>query len=72
MKIGLKNCSRPLSGCFFLAGISKVDDIKMKRKVSPFFLSLPDYLPCIALLSLFSARLRGMKAAWQWGEIKVK
>ena len=33
--------------------ISKDDDIKIKRKISPFFLPPPVYLPFIALLSLW-------------------
>ena len=52
--------------------ISKVDDIKIKRKVSPFFLLLPVYLPFIAVLSLFFARLHGLKAALTFSEIEVK
>ena len=32
--------------------LSKVDDIKIKRKVSPFFLPLPVYLPFLALYFL--------------------
>ena len=51
--------SRP-KRAFFL---SKVDDIKVKRKVSPFFLPLPVYLPFTALLSLFFARLLDLKNA---------
>ena len=43
--------------------ISKDDDIKIKRKVSPFFLLLHVYLPFIAILSLFFARLHGLEAA---------
>ena len=43
--------------------IFKVHDIKIKRKVSPFFLPLPVYVPFIALLSLFFARWRGLEAA---------
>ena len=54
---------RALSGCFFLARNSKGDDIKTKRKVSPFFLLLPVYLSFIALLSLFFVRLHGLEAA---------
>ena len=65
MKTVLKNGNRALSGRFFLSPetIFKGEDIKNKRKVSPVFLSLPVYLPCIALLSLFSARLHGLEAA---------
>ena len=46
MKTVPKNWNRGLSGRF-------LDDIKIKRKVSLFFLPLPVYLPFIALLSLF-------------------
>jgi len=35
------------------------DDIKIKRKVSAFFLPLHVYLAFIAILSLFFARLHG-------------
>ena len=52
--------------------ISKVDDIKIKRKVSPFFLLLPVYLPFIAVLALFFARLNGLKEALEFREIQVK
>ena len=55
MKKVLKNCNPET--------ISKVDDIKIKSKVSAFFLPLPVYLPFIALLSLVSARLLGLKKA---------
>ena len=48
---------------FFSPGDSKGDDIKIKRIVSPFFLPLPLYLAFIAVLSLFLARLHGLKAA---------
>ena len=48
-------------------------DIKIKRKVSPFFLLLLAYLPFIALLSLFFARFtwleEGLKVYWNQGEI---
>ena len=40
---------------------SKVDDIKIKRKLSPFFLPLAVYLPFLAFRSLFFARLRGLE-----------
>ena len=60
MKTALKNSTRAPSGRFFLA---KVDDIKIKRKLSPFFLPLAVYLPFLALLSLFFARLRGLEKA---------
>ena len=43
--------------------MSKGDDIRIKRKVSLFFLLLPLYLPFIAVLSLFFARLHGLEAA---------
>ena len=64
--------SRP-KRVFFIAPetISKVDDIKIKREVSPFFLPLPSYLPFIALLSLFFARLHGLEKALRFSEIKV-
>ena len=52
--------------------ISKGDDIKIKRKVSPFFLLLPVYLPFIAVLSLSYARLHGWEAALEFREIQVK
>ena len=51
MKTVLKNSNRALSGLFFSR--QKGDDIKIERKVSPFFLSLPIYLPFTAFLSLF-------------------
>ena len=40
---------------------SKVDDIKIKSKVSAFFLRLPVYLQIITLLSLLFACLQGLK-----------
>ena len=43
--------------------ISKVDDIKIKSKVSAFCLPLPLYLPFITLLSLLFVRLQGLKKA---------
>ena len=52
--------------------IFKVDDIKLKRKVSAFFLPLPLYLPFIALLSPFFARLQGLKKALHFSEVKVR
>ena len=55
MKTALKNCNPET--------ISKVDDTKIKSKVSTFFLPLPVYLPFIALLSLVSTRLLGLKKA---------
>ena len=46
----------PKAGVFFSPEtISKGDDIKIKRKVSPFFLLLHVYLPFIAILSLFKS-----------------
>ena len=64
MKTVWKMSTRTLSGRFFLARTnSKVDDIKIKSKVSAFFLPLPLYLPFIALLSLLFARLQGLKKA---------
>ena len=73
----MKRCLRievaPKAGVFFSPEtISKGDDMKNKRKVSPFFLSLPVYLPRIAVLSLFFARLHGLEATWKLGEINVK
>ena len=53
-----------LAGVFFSPEtISKGDDIKIKRIVSLFFLPLPLYLAFTAVLSLFLARLHGLKAA---------
>ena len=52
--------SRSKRRAFFFSR-QKVDDIKMKRKFSPFFFPLPVYLPFIALLSLFFARFLGLK-----------
>ena len=49
----------------------KVDDIKIKRIVSPFFLPLPLYLAFTAVLSLFLARFDGLEAALKFREIKV-
>ena len=70
MKTVWTNSTRALSGRFFLA--RKVDDIKIKGKVSVFFLPLPVYLPFIALLSLLFARLQGLKKALKFSEIKVQ
>ena len=50
----LKIRSRAQSGRFFFA---KGDDIKSKRKVSPFFFRPPVYLPFIVVLSLFFKRV---------------
>ena len=64
MKTVWKISTRTLSGRFFLARTnSKVDDIKIKSKVSAFFLPLPVYLPFITLLSQLFARLQGLKKA---------
>ena len=53
--------------------LSKGDDIKIKRKVSPFFLLLPVYFPFIPVLSLFFARFHGLEAAaLELREIQVK
>ena len=52
--------------------ISKGDDIKIKRNVSPFFLLPPVYLPFIAVLSLFFARFHGWEVALELREIQVK
>ena len=53
-----------LSGVFFSPEtISKGDDIKIKRKVGPFFFRLHVYLPFIAVLSLFFVRLHSLEAA---------
>ena len=60
MKTVWKNSTSALSGLYFLA---KVDDIKIKSKVSAFFLPLPVYVPFITLLSLLFARLQGLKKA---------
>ena len=63
-KIVSKN-SRPNQAFF-----SKVDDIKIERKVS-FFPPLV-YRPFIAVLSLFFSLLQGLEAAFRRCEIKVK
>ena len=55
---------RPKWAFFFSPeAISEDDDIKIGRKVSPFFLPLPVYLPFIAVFSPFFARLHGLEAA---------
>ena len=69
LKTVWKNSTRALSGRFFLA---KVDDIKIKRKVSAFFFSLPLSLPFLTLHSLLFARLQGLKKALKFSEIKVR
>ena len=51
--------------------ISKGDDIKIKRKVSPFFLSPLAGLPFIAILSKFFS-FHMLKAAIRSSEIKMK
>ena len=64
MKTVLKELkSRPKRPFFFSPDTIQVDDIKIKRKVSPFFLPQSVYLPFIALLSLYFARLLGLKKA---------
>ena len=40
--------------------------------MSPFFFLLPVYLPFIAVLSLFFARLHGLKATRKFSEIEIK
>ena len=56
-EIKVQLISRPKRAFFFSPeAISKVDNIKIKSKVSAFFLPLPVYLPFIALLSLLFAR----------------
>ena len=42
-----------------------MDDIKIKRIVSPFFLPLPLYLAFTAVLCLFLARFHGLEAAYE-------
>ena len=61
--------SRPKRAFFFFC---KVDDIKIKSKVSTFFLPLPVYFPFIALLSLLFAHLQGLRKALKFSEIKVQ
>ena len=58
MKTARKNSTCAFSGLFFY-----IDDIKIKSKVSAFFLPLPVYLLFIALLSLLFAHLQGLKKA---------
>ena len=70
------NWYRALSGrLFFFSAetISKGDNIKIKRKVSPCFFLLPVYLPCIAVLSPFLSvyiawkRPKSLvKSRWNW------
>ena len=60
---GLKSLTKRASFFSSPETISKGDDIKIKTIVSPFFLPLPLYLAFTALLSLFLARLHGLKAA---------
>ena len=52
--------------------ISKGDNIKITRKVGPFFLLLPVYLPFIAVLSLFFAHFHSLEAALEFKEIQMK
>ena len=47
----------------WLLYVSKGDDIKIKRKVIPFFLPPPGNRPFIAVLSLYFALLHGLEAA---------
>ena len=61
IKIGTKELKSRSKQAFFFS--PKVDDIKFERKVSAFFLPLPVYLSFIGLLSLFFARLLGLKKA---------
>ena len=69
----MKLISRTKRAFFFSPEtISKGDDIKIKRIVSPFFLPLPLYLASTAVLSLFLARLHGLEVALKFREIKVK
>ena len=63
---------RPEREFFSRQKLSKVDDIKIKSKVSGFFLPLPFYLPFIALLSLLFAPSQGLKKALKFSEIKVQ
>ena len=63
--------SRP-KRAFFLIRNSKGDNIKIKRKVSPFFLPLPVYLPFITLLSLFFARLNTERSYKRQGHATLK
>lgn len=52
--------------------ISKGDDIKMKKKFSPFFVLLPVYLPLIAVLSLFLLLLHGLEANFYYYKAIIK
>ena len=72
LKTVWKNSTSALSGRFFLARNSKVDDIKIKSKFSAFFLPLPVYLPFITLLSLLFARSQGLKKALKFSEIEYR
>ena len=74
MKTRLKDGYQALCERFFFSPetISKVDDIKIKRKVSPFFLLLPVYLSFIAVLALLFARFNGLKEALEFRKIQVK
>ena len=75
MKTRIKDWNRSLSGRhFFLSPetLSKGDDIKITRIVSPFFLPLPLYLAFTAVLSLIFARFQGLEVAFDFRELKVK
>ena len=70
-KNGAKELNSRLKRAFFFPPetTSKDDDIKIKRRVSPFSLPLPLYLPFTAVLSLFLPLL----ISWlRSSEIKVK
>ena len=72
LKTVWKNSTSALSGRFFLARNSKVDDIKITSKVSAFFLPLHVYLPFATLLSLLFARLQGLKKTLKFSEIEYR
>ena len=69
---GLISLTKRASVFFSPETISKWDDIKIKRIVSPFFLPLPVYLAFTAALSLFLARFHGLEVALEFRELKVK
>ena len=71
---GAKELNSRLKGAFFFSPetIFKGDDIKMKRKVCPFFLPQLIYLPFIAVLFSNFLLLHGLKVALRSSEIKVK
>ena len=52
--------------------VSKGDEIKIKRKVSLFAPSPPDYLAFTVVLSLFSSFLHGISKPEKSSEIEVK